>query len=103
MYLFIDHRRQTLHKKLGDLQVPGIPTSSSGLSESVRHLKNIPDPVLRARVIQYFARSVSEIWLVDTPIIGFCLFLCEYLEFSVFQTDSDIYMGLQHCFYDIIR
>jgi hypothetical protein len=84
IYLFIDHRRQALQRKLGDIHIQGIPTSSSGLSESVRHLKNIPDPVLRARVIQDFARSVSEIWLVDVPIIGFCLLLCECLEFSVF-------------------
>ncbi|KAF5381014.1 hypothetical protein D9615_004058 [Tricholomella constricta] len=52
--------------------IPNLPfdTSPGALSESVRELKHISDPTQRAAVIEAYARSISTIWLVMTPIIG---------------------------------
>ncbi|KAK0451021.1 MFS amino acid permease [Armillaria borealis] len=65
----------TLTKRLA--KIPNaegsLPTGS--LSESVRHLKNIADVQLRADIIQAYARSISSIWLVHTPICGVGLLL----------------------------
>jgi MFS family permease len=65
-----------LRKKLARIPNVTIDVSPSGLSESVRHLKNIPDPVTRASVIQAYTQSVSAIWLVMTPIIGAAFIMC---------------------------
>ncbi|KAK0483776.1 MFS general substrate transporter [Armillaria novae-zelandiae] len=65
----------TLTKRLA--KIPNaegsLPTGS--LSESVRQLKNIADVQLRADIIQAYARSISSIWLVHTPICGVGLLL----------------------------
>ncbi|KAJ7685325.1 major facilitator superfamily domain-containing protein [Mycena polygramma] len=62
----------TLRKKIA--QIPnltlGIDTSAASLSENVISLKSIADPVQRAAVIHAYARSISMIWLVVTPILG---------------------------------
>ncbi|THU87242.1 MFS general substrate transporter, partial [Dendrothele bispora CBS 962.96] len=60
----------TLRQRLAKIPNIQLDTSSSALSQSVRHLNEIPDPVQRAQVIQAYARSISSIWLVCTPIIG---------------------------------
>ncbi|KAF5343581.1 hypothetical protein D9758_012981 [Tetrapyrgos nigripes] len=60
----------TLKTRLDKIPNLSIDTSSSGLSESVRHLNQIPDPTQRAAVIQAYAKSVSSIWVVCTPILG---------------------------------
>ncbi|KAF5373628.1 hypothetical protein D9758_000649 [Tetrapyrgos nigripes] len=60
----------TLKTRLDKISNLSIDTSSSGLSESVRHLNQIPDPTQRAAVIQAYAKSVSSIWVVCTPILG---------------------------------
>ncbi|KJA27390.1 hypothetical protein HYPSUDRAFT_35275 [Hypholoma sublateritium FD-334 SS-4] len=53
-------------------RIPGLTldTSPAGLSESVRKLKDIADPVTRAAVIQAYTKSISMIWIVMTPIVG---------------------------------
>ncbi|KAK0196961.1 major facilitator superfamily domain-containing protein [Armillaria mellea] len=65
----------TLTKRLA--KIPNaegsLPTGS--LSESVRQLKNIANVQLRAEIIQAYARSISSIWLVHTPICGVGLLL----------------------------
>lgn len=65
----------TLSKRLA--KIPNaegsLPTGS--LSESVRQLKNIANVQLRAEIIQAYARSISSIWLVHTPICGVGLLL----------------------------
>jgi len=70
----------TLQRKIAKVSHLGINTSSSGLSEYVRHLRDIPDATQRAEVIQDFAKSISTIWLVCTPIIGACLVLVLFLR-----------------------
>ncbi|KAG6833709.1 hypothetical protein H0H87_002907 [Tephrocybe sp. NHM501043] len=57
-------------KKIVKIPNITIDTSPGGLSQSVRQLKNIPDPIARAAVIDAYARSISTIWLVMTPIVG---------------------------------
>ncbi|KAG7092587.1 hypothetical protein E1B28_008930 [Marasmius oreades] len=60
----------TLTQRLKDIPNIPIDTSSSALSQSVRHLKDIPDAALRGEVVQAYAKSIGSIWLVATPIIG---------------------------------
>ncbi|KAF9469176.1 MFS general substrate transporter [Collybia nuda] len=60
----------TIRKKIAGIPNLAIDTSPGGLNESVRRLKNIPDATQRAAVIDAYARSVSSIWLVMTPILG---------------------------------
>jgi len=52
--------------------IPGITfaTSPGALSESVRHLKEIPDVTTRNAVMHAYANAISKIWLVNTPICG---------------------------------
>ncbi|KAF9265497.1 MFS general substrate transporter [Marasmius fiardii PR-910] len=61
----------TLNQRLKNIpNASSIDTSSSALSQSVKHLKEIQDPVLRSALIQAYAKSISDIWIVGTPIIG---------------------------------
>ncbi|KAF7338188.1 MFS general substrate transporter [Mycena venus] len=65
-------RLQTLRKKIA--RIPNltldINTSPASLSQSVVNLKNIPDAIQRQELIHAYARSISVIWLVVTPILG---------------------------------
>jgi EmrB/QacA subfamily drug resistance transporter len=70
----------TLRKKIARIPNVGIDTSPAALSQSVRQLKNIPDPVTRAAVIDAYAKSISTIWLVMTPILGACIIMVLFLR-----------------------
>ncbi|KAG6851242.1 hypothetical protein H0H93_011678 [Arthromyces matolae] len=59
-----------VRKKIARIPNVSIDTSPSGLNESIRKLKDIADPTTRFEVINAFARSISTIWVVMTPIIG---------------------------------
>ncbi|KAF5327370.1 hypothetical protein D9619_004462 [Psilocybe cf. subviscida] len=59
-----------LRKKISRIPNLDFDTSAAGLAESVRNLKNIPDPTTRAAVIQVYSQSISKIWLVMAPIVG---------------------------------
>jgi len=50
-------------------------SSAASLSQGVGRLKLIPDPVQKAQVIDTYARSISFIWIVMTPIVGVCFIL----------------------------
>ncbi|SJL00547.1 related to multidrug resistance proteins [Armillaria ostoyae] len=65
----------TLTKRLAKIPNAESSLPTGSLSESVRHLKNIADVQLRADIIQAYARSISSIWLVHTPICGVGLLL----------------------------
>ncbi|KAJ7595119.1 major facilitator superfamily domain-containing protein [Mycena floridula] len=58
----------TLTKRLA--RIPNVSIAGGAFTESVRHLKEIPDPVERAAVIQAYAKSISSIWMVMTPVLG---------------------------------
>ncbi|XP_006457967.1 hypothetical protein AGABI2DRAFT_199095 [Agaricus bisporus var. bisporus H97] len=59
-----------LNKKVRNFTNLSLDTSPGGLSESVRKLKTISDPALKAQVIDAYARSISTVWIVMTPIVG---------------------------------
>ncbi|KAJ3995948.1 MFS general substrate transporter [Lentinula boryana] len=67
----------TLSPRLAKISNISIDTSSAALAESVTSLKDIPDATTRAAVIQAYAKSISSIWVVCTPIagVGFLLVL----------------------------
>ncbi|KAJ3732293.1 MFS general substrate transporter [Lentinula guzmanii] len=67
----------TLSPRLAKIPNISIDTSSAALAESVTSLKDIPDATTRAAVIQAYAKSISSIWVVCTPIagVGFLLVL----------------------------
>ncbi|KAJ7494229.1 MFS general substrate transporter [Mycena galericulata] len=82
----------TLRKKISAIPnlTLSINTSAASLSENVLKLKDISDPVQRAEVIHAYARSISTIWLVMTPILGagfvLSLFIRRYtLERTIVQ------------------
>jgi len=59
-----------LQKKLKSIPELTLNTSPDALSESVRHLKDISNEATRNAVMHAYARSISTIWLVCTPICG---------------------------------
>ncbi|KAJ7741549.1 major facilitator superfamily domain-containing protein [Mycena maculata] len=72
----------TLRKKINAISnlTLSIDTSPASLSENVLNLKHIADPVQRAEVIHAYARSISMIWLVVTPIGGAGLVLALFIR-----------------------
>ncbi|KAK0463985.1 MFS general substrate transporter [Desarmillaria tabescens] len=68
----------TLTKRLAKIPNADAGLLGGSLSESVRHLKDIADAQLRTDIIQAYARSISSIWLVHTPICGVGLLLGVY-------------------------
>ncbi|KAE9409561.1 MFS amino acid permease [Gymnopus androsaceus JB14] len=60
----------TLGPRLAKIPNVSIDTSSAGLAESVLTLKDIPDAATRVAVIQAFAKSIGDIWIVCTPMAG---------------------------------
>ncbi|KAF4614997.1 hypothetical protein D9613_002702 [Agrocybe pediades] len=70
----------TLRKKVSHIPNPGIDTSPAALSQSVRNLKHISDPVTRAALINAYAKSISTIWLVMTPILGLAFILVLFIR-----------------------
>jgi len=70
----------TLRKKLALIPNLPISTSSASLGQNVRQLKNIPDPVTRQAVMHAYARSISDIWLVDIPICAVGLIMILFIR-----------------------
>ncbi|KAG6836786.1 hypothetical protein H0H93_003207 [Arthromyces matolae] len=70
----------TLRKKISKIANITINTSSGGLSQSIRSLKDIPDPVTRLAVIDAYARSISTIWIVMTPLMGVSFILVLFIR-----------------------
>lgn len=94
----------TLTPRLAKIPNVTIDTSPAALAESVLNLKDIPDEATRIAVIQAFAKSVSSIWVVCTPMVGVgfllgdgfskvptCCYLTFFLCFS--YLDSKIHPG----------
>lgn len=64
-----------LAKKIRSFPSLDFDTSPTALSQSVGRLKTIADPAVRALVIDSYARSISTIWKVMTPVVGFSFLL----------------------------
>lgn len=60
-------------------------TSSGGLLQGVKMLKNIQPESLRRQVLRAYTKSIATIWIVDTPLIfvGFIMGTC-HNTFSAF-------------------
>ncbi|TFK76316.1 MFS general substrate transporter [Pluteus cervinus] len=69
-----------LQKKLMKIPNLEISDSPSALSESVRQLKNIPDPIQRFQVINAYTKSIGMIWVVMTPIVGVSFIMVLFLR-----------------------
>ncbi|KAF9052921.1 MFS general substrate transporter [Panaeolus papilionaceus] len=84
----------TLSKKLKNMPgIPDIDPTPAGLTRSVPRLKFIPDPVIRTDIIDAYAKSISTVWMVMTPIVGACFvlvfFLKQYtLERNIVRTEN---------------
>ncbi|KAI0040909.1 MFS general substrate transporter [Auriscalpium vulgare] len=71
-----------LRKKIKTLDLRGVPfdTSPTGLSESVRLLKDIQDPVVRGEIIHAYSKSIATIWVVNAPLVGVGLIMVLFLK-----------------------
>ncbi|KAI6109565.1 MFS general substrate transporter [Pisolithus sp. B1] len=67
-----------LVQKLSGIQGLNIGTSVNDINDSIRQISSISNPTLRAEVMHAYARSISTIWLVNTPVsaFGFLAVLC---------------------------
>ncbi|KAG6330648.1 hypothetical protein ID866_8440 [Astraeus odoratus] len=76
-----------LPKKLAS--IPGISsyisnTSAASLNDAVSQLHLIPDVNLRNAVLHAYSRSISTIWIMNTPVSGVALILTLFLrEYSM--------------------
>ncbi|KAF8201537.1 MFS amino acid permease [Pholiota molesta] len=69
-----------LRKKVRQLPNLVFDTSPAALSQSVRTLQDIPDPITRAAVIEAYTKSISTIWLVMTPIVGIAFIMVLFVR-----------------------
>ncbi|EKM58215.1 uncharacterized protein PHACADRAFT_171473 [Phanerochaete carnosa HHB-10118-sp] len=62
--------------------VPGlnIDTSSSGIADSVRELKNIQPISLRNLVQHAYTKSIAVIWILDTPLLGLSFIMVLFMK-----------------------
>ncbi|KAJ7219408.1 MFS general substrate transporter [Mycena pura] len=70
----------TLRKKIANITDLSFDTSAASLSQNVLKLKDIADPVQRAELIHAYARSISTIWLVATPMAGAGLIMSLFIR-----------------------
>ncbi|KAI0748099.1 MFS amino acid permease [Daedaleopsis nitida] len=67
-----------LRKRVAKIPNLTIDTSPSSLTQLVRQIPQIPDLGQRMALTQAYTRSISTIWLVNTPIMGAGLILGKY-------------------------
>lgn len=69
-----------LQQKLRGIQGLTIDTSAAALNDSVRQISSISNPTVRNEVMHAYSRSISTIWLVNTPLSAFGLFLVLFIR-----------------------
>jgi len=69
-----------LQQNLRGIQGLTINTSPAALNDNVRQISSIPDATLRNEVMHAYTQSISKIWLVNTPISAFGLFLVLFIR-----------------------
>ncbi|KAG2054759.1 MFS general substrate transporter [Suillus hirtellus] len=69
-----------LQQKLRGIQGLTIDTSAAALNDSIRQISSISNPAVRNEVMHAYSRSISTIWLVNTPISAFGLFLVLFIR-----------------------
>ncbi|ETW79037.1 major facilitator superfamily [Heterobasidion irregulare TC 32-1] len=65
--------------KLPDFDL-GISTGADALADSVRRLKDIQPDSLRRQVVHAYTKSLSTIWIVDTPLLVVCFVMALFLK-----------------------
>ncbi|ETW86054.1 MFS amino acid permease [Heterobasidion irregulare TC 32-1] len=68
-----------LRQKVAKLPNVSFDTSPAALSESVRQLKNIPEPA-RQQIIHAYTKAISTIWIVNAPIVGLGFILVLFIR-----------------------
>ncbi|KAG1756595.1 MFS general substrate transporter [Suillus paluster] len=69
-----------LQQKIRGIQGLTIDTSTAGLNDSVRQISSISDPTVRNEVMHAYTQSISTVWLVNTPLAAFGLFLVLFIR-----------------------
>ncbi|KAG2367444.1 MFS general substrate transporter [Suillus spraguei] len=69
-----------LQLKLRGIQGLTINTSPAALNDSIRQISSIANPTVRSEVMHAYSQSISTIWLVNTPLAGFGLFLVLFIR-----------------------
>ncbi|KAF8586490.1 MFS general substrate transporter [Ramaria rubella] len=90
-----------LRKRIANIPGYHTDTSAGALTQSVRQLKDITPDSLRQQVLHAYAKSISTIWLVDTPImfVGFImvLFVAKYtLKRTIVRSEKRGKNGPEH-------
>lgn len=69
-----------IRRRLRSVQGLNLDTSSSGIADSVRKLKNIQPISLRNMVLHAYTKSIAVIWILDTPLLGVSLILVLFMK-----------------------
>ncbi|KAG1730746.1 MFS general substrate transporter [Suillus lakei] len=69
-----------LHQKLQGIQGLTIDTSAAALNNNIRQISSISNPTVRNEVMHAYSRSISTVWLVNTPLSMFGLFLVLFIR-----------------------
>ncbi|KAG2078130.1 MFS general substrate transporter [Suillus decipiens] len=82
-----------LQQKLRGIQGLTINTSPAALNDSIRQISSIANPTVRNEVMHAYSQSISTIWLVNTPLAAFGLFLVMFirsytLERTIIRSDA---------------
>ncbi|KAG9314833.1 MFS general substrate transporter [Chiua virens] len=70
----------TLERRLRGIAGLTISTSAASINDSIRQITSITDATLRNEVMHAYARSISTIWLVNTPLSAFGLILIVFIR-----------------------
>ncbi|KAG2116460.1 MFS general substrate transporter [Suillus discolor] len=69
-----------LQQKLQGIRGLTIDTSSTASNGNIKRISSISNPIVRHEVMHAYARSISTIWIVSTPLSAFGLFLVLFLR-----------------------
>ncbi|KAG1756583.1 MFS general substrate transporter [Suillus paluster] len=69
-----------LQQKIRGIQGLTIDTSAAALNDSVRQISSISDPTVRNEVMRAYTQSISTVWLVNTLLAAFGLFLVLFIR-----------------------
>ncbi|KAK7686305.1 hypothetical protein QCA50_010529 [Cerrena zonata] len=69
-----------LQRRIGKIEGYTADFSSAGLVDNVRHLKDIQPEAVKQQVLHAYTKSISILWLVDTPLIFFCFILTLFVK-----------------------
>ncbi|KAG6376367.1 MFS general substrate transporter [Boletus reticuloceps] len=77
----------TLQQRLRGIAGLTFDTSPASINDAVRKIASIPDATLRSEIMHAYARSVSTIWLVNTPLSALGLILIIFIRaYSLHRT-----------------